>query len=213
MLWNNRQSHSPTRRITAPHLAGGLQRRYSHRRHKIRTVALRRETVMNRESLPKSITGISHSGFYVDDLDRTTEFYTKVLGARVAWRNDKSENPLMKLYIGDFGLSIIKWPPDVPKFEVPHAIHWAYRIDPATAEETVEYIKSCGIDVEGPVGHKREEGILNWFFLDPDNYRVEVEARFASAKEAAEVLERGKANRKSEMGLYGGDPVRKTQKA
>jgi len=78
---------------------------------------------MDQASLPKSITGISHSGFYVQDLDRTAEFYTKVLGARVEWRNDKSANPLMKLYIGDFGLSIIKWPPDVPKFDIPHAIH------------------------------------------------------------------------------------------
>ena len=166
---------------------------------------------MDNKALQKSINGISHSGFYVEDLDRTTDFYTKVLGARVAWRNDNSRDPLMKLYIGDFGLSIIKWPKEQPRIDIPHAIHWAYRVDPATAEETVEYIKSLGIAVEGPVGHKREEGILNWFFLDPDNYRVEVEARFASAKEAEEVLERGKANRHEELGLYGGDAVRKTK--
>lgn len=160
----------------------------------------------------KNITGISHSGFYVEDLDRTTEFYTKVFGARLAWRNDKSANPLMKLYIGDFGLSIIKRPPDEPKIDIPHAIHWSYRVDPAKAEETIEYIKSCGIAVEGPVGHKREPGILNWFFLDPDNYRVEVEARFATAKEGEEVLERNKASRHEEMGLYGGDANRKKLK-
>jgi len=165
---------------------------------------------MDDNSLRESITGISHSGFYVADLDRTTEFYTKVLGARVAWRNDKSKNPLMKLYIGDFGLSIIKHPPDVPKVNGPHAIHWAYRVDWRKAEETVEYIKSLGIEVEGPVGHKREEGIVNWFFLDPDEYRVEVEARYPTGKQAEEVIERGKANRRSEMGLYGGDPVLKT---
>ena len=159
----------------------------------------------------KSITGISHSGFYVEDLDRTTEFYTKVLGAKVAWRNDQSKEPLMKLYIGDFGLSIIKWPKDQPRIEIPHAIHWAYRVDPASAEQTIEYIKSCGIVVEGPVGHRREEGIVNWFFLGPDNYRVEVEARFATAQQAAEVLERGKEGRRPELGLYGGDPVRKTR--
>ncbi len=166
---------------------------------------------MDSDTIQNNITGISHSGFYVEDLDRTTEFYTKVLGARVAWRNDKSKNPLMKIYIGDFGLSIIKWPPDIEKFEVPHAIHWAYRVTPEKAEETVEYIKSLGIEVEGPVGHKREQGIVNWFFLDPDNYRVEVEARYATGEEAAEVLERGKDNRREDMGLYGGDRVLKTK--
>lgn len=166
---------------------------------------------MDSTSLQESITGISHSGFYVENLDRTTEFYTKVLGAKVAWRNDKSKNPLMKLYIGDFGLSIIKWPPDMQRFDVPHAIHWAYRVAPEAAEETVKYIKSLGIAVEGPVGHRREEGIVNWFFLDPDNYRVEVEARYATGKEAAEVLERGKDSRNADMGLYGGDAVLKTK--
>lgn len=157
----------------------------------------------------KSITGISHSGFYVEDLDRTTEFYTNVLGAKLAWRNDQSKEPLMKLYIGDFGLSIIKWPKDQPRIEIPHAIHWAYRVDPANAEQTIEYIKSCGIVVEGPVGHRREEGIVNWFFLDPDNYRVEIEARFPTGAAAEVVLERNKAGRNEGMGLYGGDAVLK----
>lgn len=166
---------------------------------------------MDSTSVRQSITGLSHSGFYVEDLDRTIEFYTKVLGARLAWRNDKSKNPLIKLYIGDFGLSIIKRPADSPKVEIPHAIHWAYRVDPAIAEETIEYVKSCGIEVEGPVGHRREEGIVNWFFLDPDNYRLEIEARYATGKESAEVVERGKAGRRPEMGLYGGDPVKKTR--
>jgi catechol 2,3-dioxygenase-like lactoylglutathione lyase family enzyme len=165
---------------------------------------------MDDSAIRRSITGISHSGFYVEDLDRTVEFYTKVLGARLAWRNDKSENPLMKLYIGDFGLSIIKRPPDQSKVEIPHAIHWAFRVDPATAEETIEYVKSCGIEVEGPVGHRREIGIVNWFFLDPDENRLEIEARFATAEESAAVIERGKAGRREDLGLYGGDRVRKT---
>lgn len=168
---------------------------------------------MDMERLRQNITGISHSGFYVKDLDRTLEFYTKYLGAKLEWRNDKSENPLMKLYIGDFGLSIIKWPADVPKFDIPHAIHWSYRVDPAKAEETIEYIKSCGIEVEGPVGHKREIGILNWFFLDPDNYRVEIEARFATAEEAEAVKERNKAGRREDLGLYGGDKNRRVLRA
>jgi catechol 2,3-dioxygenase-like lactoylglutathione lyase family enzyme len=168
---------------------------------------------MDQAELSININGISHSGFYVEDLDRTLEFYTKVLGARLAWRNDNSTNPLMKLYIGNFGLSIIKWPPDVPKIDIPHAIHWAYRVDPAKAEETIEYIKSLGIEVEGPVGHRREIGIINWFFLDPDNYRVEVEATFATAEEAAAAVERGKEGRRSDLGLYGGDPKLRVLKA
>jgi hypothetical protein len=81
------------------------------------------------------------------------------------------------------------------------------------AEETVEYIKSCGVEVEGPVGHRREVGITNWFFLDPDGYRLEVEAIYPNNEMRDEVLERGKENRNAEMGLYGGDQVLNTEKS
>ena len=159
------------------------------------------------QQTPFKSSRIDHISVQTTNLARSIEFYTKVLGARVAWRNDDSRNPLMKLYIGDFGLSIIKWPPEEPRIVIPHALHWSYRVDPAKAEETVDYIRSCGIEIEGPVSHKREKGILNWFFLDPDNYRVEVEARFTDLKAAEEVMERGKVNRREDMGLYAGDKV------
>ena len=166
-------------------------------------------TAVDSTNVSKSITGFSHSGYYVEDLDRTIEFYTKVLGARLAWRNDKSKNPLIKLYIGDFGMSIIKRPPDSPLVEIPHAIHLAFRAEPETAEETIEYVKSCGVEVEGPVGHRREGGIVNWFFRDPDGFRLEIEARYPTDEDKAAVVERGQSGRKPELGLYGGDPVLK----
>src|SRR5712672_2299497 len=114
---------------------------------------------MDRASLPKSITGISHSGFYVQDLDRTLDFYTKVLGARLEWRNDKSQNPLMKLYIGDFGLSIIKWPPDVPKFDIPHAIHWAYTAAIRCAGRSRRSPLRCSRGGFGPIAFRRRAAI------------------------------------------------------
>jgi len=46
---------------------------------------------MDGSQVSKSITGISHSGFYVDDLDRTLEFYTKLLGA--AWPGATTNRP------------------------------------------------------------------------------------------------------------------------
>lgn len=164
---------------------------------------------MDSTSISRNITGLSHSGFYVDDLDRTIEFYTKVLGARLEWRNDKSTNPLIKLYIGDFGLSIIKRPPDEPKREIPHSIHWAYRVDPAKAEETIEYIRSLGVEVEGPIPHRRENGLCSWFFVDPDDHRLEIEAKFRSNEIRDGVVERGKDGRRPELGMHGADPAKR----
>jgi catechol 2,3-dioxygenase-like lactoylglutathione lyase family enzyme len=168
---------------------------------------------MDTAGLQKIITGASHSGFYVDDLDRTIEFYTKVLGAHLEWRAAGSKNQLIKLYIGDFGLSLIKRPANAPIAELQHPIHWAFLATPDEAEIAVEHVKSCGVDVEGPVGHGNEPENVSWFFLDPDGYRLEIEARYASAAEAAAVVDRGKNNRNAEMGLYGGDSVHKTIKA
>jgi catechol 2,3-dioxygenase-like lactoylglutathione lyase family enzyme len=160
---------------------------------------------MDSTSISQSITGLSHSGFYVDDLDRTIEFYTKVLGAKLEWRNDKSTNPLIKMYIGDFGLSIIKRPPDEPKREIPHSIHWAYRCEYQTVEDTINYIRSLGIDVEGPQPHRREVGICSWFFMDPDDHRLEIECKYPNNEMRDEMVERCKDTVNSHLGMYGAD--------
>jgi catechol 2,3-dioxygenase-like lactoylglutathione lyase family enzyme len=152
------------------------------------------------------LKGLSHSGFDVEDLDRTVDFYTKVLGAKLEWRRDENvRTPLIKLYIGEFGLSILKRPPGTPKPDIPHAIHFAYLADPATVEQRIEHIKSCGVVVDGPVGHGNEPENVSWFFSDPDDYRLEIEARYPTAEQAAAVVQRGKAERKPELDLYRGD--------
>ena len=161
---------------------------------------------MDQAELQKRITGISHSGFYVDDLDRCIDFYTKVLGAKLEWRKDNVKNPLIKMYVGDFGLSIIKRPPDQPRVEIPHAIHFAYRIDYKTAEDTIEYIKSCGVEVEGPIPNPAQNTIMSWFFVDPDEHRLEVEATYPTTELRAEVVKRGEAaGQNKQLGLHGGD--------
>jgi catechol 2,3-dioxygenase-like lactoylglutathione lyase family enzyme len=160
---------------------------------------------MDSTSISQSITGLSHSGFFVDDLDRTIEFYTKVLGAKLEWRNDKSTNPLIKMYIGDFGLSIIKRPPDEPKREIPHSIHWAYRCEYQTVEQTINYIRSLGIDVEGPHPHRREIGICSWFFMDPDDHRLEIETKYPNNEMRDEMVERCKDTVNAHLGMYGSD--------
>ena len=150
------------------------------------------------------ITGMSHTGFDVEDLDRTIEFYTRVLGAKLEWRMDTGRNPLCKLYIGKLGLSIPQRPKGAPKPEIPFAIHFAFAVDPKRADECIAYIKSCGIEVDGPNGHGKEGMNLSWFFSDPDGHRLEIEAHYPTVEEAVAVLERDREERKPELGLYQG---------
>jgi metallothiol transferase len=150
------------------------------------------------------ITGMSHTGFDVEDLDRTIEFYQRVLGAKLEWRLETGRNPLCKLYIGNLGLSIPQRPQGAPKPEIPFAIHFAFAVDPQQADECIAHIKAQGIEVDGPNGHGNEGMYLSWFFSDPDGHRLEIEAHYPSVAEAVAVLERDREERKPELGLYQG---------
>src|SRR2546421_9046670 len=108
------------------------------------------------------ITGMSHTGFDVEDLDRTIDFYTRVLGAKLEWRLITKNGPLCKLYIGNLGLSIPLRNAGTPKPEIPLPIHFAFAVDPRQADECIAYVKSCGIEVDGPNGHGNEGMNLSW---------------------------------------------------
>lgn len=150
------------------------------------------------------LDGMSHTGFDVEDLDRTQRFYTEVLGAKVEWRRDTGRTRLMKLYVGNLGLSIPERPKGSPKPDVPFAIHFAFKADPADVEESIEHVKSCGVEVDGPVGHGNEPQNVSWFFSDPDGYRLEIEAHYLTPQEALAVVEKKHAERKPELDLYRG---------
>src|SRR5436190_24369084 len=91
------------------------------------------------------ITGISHTGFYAEDLDRTIDFYTKVLGAKLEWRREGGNGPICKLYVGTLGLSIPQQPKGKPMQPVPFAVHFAFKVKPEQADECIAHVKSCGI--------------------------------------------------------------------
>src|SRR5687767_3498935 len=95
------------------------------------------------------LNGLSHSGFETEDLDRCERFYTEVLGAKVAWKRPG----LMKIYLGNVGMSIPERKSGAPKAEVPYAVHWAFRANHEHVLEYVEHMKACGVEVDGPAGH------------------------------------------------------------
>jgi catechol 2,3-dioxygenase-like lactoylglutathione lyase family enzyme len=160
-----------------------------------------------------SLDGLSHTGFDVEDLDRTEKFYTEVLGAKVEWKRETGRTRLMKLYVGNLGLSIPERPKGTPKPDVPFAIHFAYRADPEHALQYVEHVRSCGVEVDGPVGHGNEPQNVSWFFADPDGYRLEIEAHYATAEEALAVVETKHEERKPDLNLYhGGDALEELKK-
>src|SRR5262245_3629159 len=118
------------------------------------------ETAMdNRVAKPNriGIQGLSHTGFDVEDIERTIKFYTDVLDARLEWRAALPwGGTIIKLYIGDLGLSILERRKGAPKPDIPFPIHFGLRQDPVRVDECIVYIKSKGVEVDGSHGHPRE---------------------------------------------------------
>ncbi|HVB05559.1 MAG TPA: VOC family protein [Acidimicrobiales bacterium] len=139
--------------------------------------------------------GLSHFGFPSADLDRTIAFYTEVLGAKVQWQTERQT----KIYVGDIGLAIPLGAPQ-PQYD----LHFAFKADADKVDEVFAHIEGCGVEVDGPHGHAAEPLNISWFFRDPDGYRLEIEAHFASVEAVIALLERDYDKRKPEMGLYKG---------
>ena len=110
------------------------------------------------------ITGLSHAGFASSDLERTLDFYTNVLGAKVQWQTERQ----IKLYVGDLGLAIPLGTPN-PQYDM----HFGYRADPDTIDEAIAHIVSCGVEVDGHHGHGAEPQNISWLFRDTDGNRLE----------------------------------------
>ena len=149
----------------------------------------------------EGINGMSHVGFASADLDRTAKFYGEVLGARIEWQTEQQ----IKLYVGDFGLAIPKGEPN-PTYE----LHFAFKLDPDSADQAIAHVESCGVLVDGPIGHAAEPLNVSWFFSDPDGYRLEFEAHFPTVELVVALLERDRDRRRPELGLFvGGDALPK----
>jgi catechol 2,3-dioxygenase-like lactoylglutathione lyase family enzyme len=147
-----------------------------------------------------NLHGLSHTGFEVEDLDRCERFYAEVLGAKVEWKRPG----LMKLYVGNCGLSISEVKAGAKKQPVPYAVHWAFRANHERVLGYVEHIKSFGVEVDGPAGHGGEPENVSWFFADPDGHKLELEAHYPTPEEALAVVDAGEAERKRNLELYRG---------
>ena len=122
-----------------------------------------------------SITGLGHTGFWVDDLDAMRDFYTRVLGLAVT---DEDE---------DLGIVFLSAQPDQehhefvlqrgrtapPGTRLTHQVSW--RVDSLDAVlEFHRRFKAEGVEVQQEVTHGNAIGI---YFFDPEGNRNEVYLR------------------------------------
>jgi catechol 2,3-dioxygenase-like lactoylglutathione lyase family enzyme len=141
---------------------------------------------------------VGHVGIQVTDVDRSIEFYRRVLGLKVTgrWGPPDFGRPVCFMRIDDkhHDLVLFELARDAGKVGVPVTDsqmrkgpgldHIAFEID---AREdwlkALEHVRSCGVEiVSGPYVHAPEggdkftggSGSHAFYFLDPDGNRIEV---------------------------------------
>ena len=139
--------------------------------------------------------GIDHLAFVTDDLRATLDFYTRVLRMplvhvrRVPYERDRGQPPYENLrhYFFDMGndslLAFFEYPKGLPRQnrDQPGGMqHVAFHLPRARFDEMVEHVRSCGVEVIGPV----PLGSRFWsaYFYDNNGIRLELATSLADPK-------------------------------
>ena len=138
-------------------------------------------------TLPELATrGIDHLAIVCDDMPTAMDFYTRVMGfrlvhvRRVPYERDRGQPPYENLrhYFFDMGndslFAIFEYPKGLPRQNRDHVggmQHVAFHVRPEKFDTLVARVKSCGVDVIGPV----PLGGRFWsaYLFDPFGIRLE----------------------------------------
>jgi catechol 2,3-dioxygenase-like lactoylglutathione lyase family enzyme len=143
---------------------------------------------------PVPMRGIDHLALVTDDMPATMEFYTRVLRLqlvhvrRVPFERDRGQPPYDNLrhYFFDMGndtlLAFFEYPRGLQRAnrDLPGGMqHLAFHLPREAFDEMVAHVKSCGVDVIGPV----PLGGRFWsaYFYDNNGIRLELATSLAPA--------------------------------
>lgn len=131
--------------------------------------------------------GIDHLALVTDDLPATLDFYTRVLGLqlvharRVPFEEDRGQPPYdnVRHYFFNMGndslLAFFEYPKGLARQsrDLPGGMqHLAFSVAPDSMDSLVAHIKSCGVDVIGPVSLGGR--FLSAYFYDNNGVRLEL---------------------------------------
>lgn len=136
---------------------------------------------------PVRTRGIDHLAIVADDMPTAMDFYTRVMGfqllhvRRVPYEQDRWQPPYddLRHYFFNMGsdslFAIFEYPKGLPKQNRDHLggmQHVAFHVPEDKFDAMIEHVKSCGVDVVGPV----PLGGRFWsaYFLDPFGIRLEI---------------------------------------
>lgn len=119
-------------------------------------------------------TKIKETGLYVQDLDRTQNFYERKLGLEVIGRSEgrhiffKSGTTVLLCFIA----GATKFDEQLPRHYAAGKMHIAFEVPKDQYEEIKEKIRAQNISIE----HEQQWGdeYRSFYFRDPDGHSLEV---------------------------------------
>lgn len=113
--------------------------------------------------LPNVITGLNHLTLAVGDLDRSTAFYSQLLGFRLRMRSPTSAY----LEAGTLWLALVQ-DSDARRAPLPEYSHFALSVAAADLPRLMETLTNAGVQ-------RWQSGRPDsFYFLDPDGHKLEL---------------------------------------
>jgi len=126
------------------------------------------------------VRGIDHVAINVKDLNRSLEFYTKILGLSITKR--EYSKPGIEYFL-DCGTSLVGLiqvgagskpaPTHLLQDEGVGGNHVAFRVKTTDFDRTVEALENAGVKI---LFSKKREKSWSVYFLDPDGNKLEITA-------------------------------------
>jgi len=128
------------------------------------------------------ITGVAHFSIPVSDVDRSTKFYTEIVGCK--FLNQSPDKGITFLDAGGVCLLLIKRPAPIAKgpLEMSNGVHHAFMIDAAEYQTAVDALRAKGVEIF--FEEDRRGGTIDGpraYFRDPDGTALEFINRTAYA--------------------------------
>lgn len=121
-----------------------------------------------------NIKGVAHFSIPVSDVDRSTKFYTEVVGCK--FLGQRPDKVITFLDAGGVCVLLIKRPAPIVKglLEGSDGVHHAFMLDAAAYQAAVDGLRAKGVDVFSE--EDRRGGVIDGprvYFRDPDGTALE----------------------------------------
>jgi len=127
------------------------------------------------------LTGIAHFAIPISDPDRSTRFYTEIVGCK--YLHALPDKSMTFLDAGGVGVLLIKRPaPIVTQLEGSYGVHHAFMVAPDAYQRAVDHLRANGVEVF--LEEDRRGGVIDGpraYFRDPDGTALEFINRTAYA--------------------------------